>query len=226
VSHTRQEMLCPNCKGGNAPGARYCQWCRAPLERGRRRPRWLLLGLGLLALCLCGSTIYGLAATSLIGTAVSPRSSQPRSFLPTATRPPLVATAVSAAWSTDEQAYLDTLQEWSKRYSRALREFGTLNENPKLNDMNWKIDVSVQVVEIQTLNNEVNAYRAPARFNGIHRKMTSAAQHFDSAMGLYTKGLDTVDANALTQAAQELQTANTLVTSVSSDLRDLRPSQP
>lgn len=26
------EILCPNCRGGNAPGATHCRWCNAPLQ--------------------------------------------------------------------------------------------------------------------------------------------------------------------------------------------------
>lgn len=26
------EILCPNCRGGNAPGATQCRWCNAPLQ--------------------------------------------------------------------------------------------------------------------------------------------------------------------------------------------------
>ena len=32
------EILCPNCRGGNAPGATQCRWCNAPLQAQQPSP--------------------------------------------------------------------------------------------------------------------------------------------------------------------------------------------
>jgi hypothetical protein len=32
------EILCPNCRGGNQPGATQCRWCNAPLQAQQPLP--------------------------------------------------------------------------------------------------------------------------------------------------------------------------------------------
>ena len=65
------QIICPNCRGGNPPGAQTCIWCHRPLayatgqQQGqmqrpvrvvnRKRLLWQWVALGVVALLVCGA---------------------------------------------------------------------------------------------------------------------------------------------------------------------------
>jgi len=107
--------------------------------------------------------------------------------------------------TASEQTYTTAMVEHSGKLATALSELSDLISDPQIGNDEWTVDLTVQLVTIQTLYDEAMEMEPPNSMADIHYDYMQAMQHLDTAAGLLREGLDTLDVSLIDQAIAEIE---------------------
>ncbi|MEO8286537.1 MAG: hypothetical protein ABI670_08890 [Chloroflexota bacterium] len=146
-------------------------------------------------------------------------TSVPDSSIPIPSRVP---TSVRA-WTATEQAYIDKVAGWQKRYEGDFVKLSDLLANPNPLDNGWTSDLNNLLTDFDALNNEVLTYVAPIRFIESQGRLVEAARQSQTGSNLVSQGIQEFDLGKIEQGAREIENSAALVPQVVDDLQQLVP---
>ena len=98
------------------------------------------------------------------------------------------------------------LQLWRSIVAR-LGNLGDLMANPQFLDDEWILDVAIEITIIRLLYEEAQEIEPPNSMADIHYNYMQAMWHYNRSMDLIVEGIDTLNADLLSQATSEIETA-------------------
>jgi len=119
----------------------------------------------------------------------------------------ICAPTESPSLTASEQNYAATMAEHSSKVGEALGNLGDLMANPQFLDDEWILDVAIEITIIRLLYEEAQEIEPPNSMADIHYNYMQAMWHYNRSMDLIVEGIDTLNADLLSQATSEIETA-------------------
>ena len=113
-----------------------------------------------------------------------------------------------------ETNYINKMKEHIKKMQEQYTMLNYLLKEPKLNDFNWQVNVSVVIVEITNLTDEGRGIYAPERFEEARALYIEAMDSYDANIQLLQEGLDESDLNKLNESVKYLFNAQDTASNV------------
>lgn len=129
---------------------------------------------------------------------------------------PVVATTGN---NGSQQVYIASMKEHAAAMSKEFEKIKTLFSNPKVNDLNWKVDVSVTTSEITRLSELPSSFDVPENYREIHDKYLNAMDLYFISMDTLTQSLDNNDAQGIEESSYGMELALQYVNEVFSELQ-------
>lgn len=116
-------------------------------------------------------------------------------------------------------AYLEEIQPIANKSAEVLNGIAPLfDKNDQLTQEDILGKIKKARDEMQTLNNETDAIKAPAEYNDIHREFTGSMRLYLSAFNLLTEGMETGQEAKLQEASGLLVQGGNRMNKVSQDI--------
>ena len=96
-------------------------------------------------------------------------------------------------------------------FSKSMIRLGELNQEPQILDEDWRNEVIAQMVIIKLCHQQVSELTPPPELKAMHNQLLSGTTDIDKAMDVYAEGLDSLDAQKITQAVQLMQSGNSKI---------------
>ncbi|MDQ4078080.1 MAG: hypothetical protein M3220_17755 [Chloroflexota bacterium] len=120
---------------------------------------------------------------------------------PATTSTPTPQVEESAALRT----YIQSVLPKTEAMGQSLQAIGELFQNARLSDNAWRVDVAAQVTRIRQVHQELQAMTPPPEAESVHQQMLDATQDRNDATDYLVRGLDTLNADDLNEAARLMQ---------------------
>jgi hypothetical protein len=112
-------------------------------------------------------------------------------------------------YANEMTGYLKDLENNMYTFSDLMLEAG---DNPNLMfDDNWKIDVSVQLVELQSIIDNVNALEVPSGLEDVHNSVQLAMDEYQFVVTNLPIALDNVDIDLLNEVTSAVNNGATFL---------------
>ncbi|MGD6831791.1 hypothetical protein ACQCT5_06485 [Sutcliffiella halmapala] len=126
--------------------------------------------------------------------------------------------------STDEalleQAYIAQMKEHAGMMGDEIGRFGEYFENPRINDQNRMVDVTVTIVKISRLSKMPQSFEVPARYKETHAKYMTAMDLYYISMDMFPSALDNQDATEIEETTFSMELAQGYLDDVFTELAE------
>ena len=107
--------------------------------------------------------------------------------------------------TASEQNYATTIVDHNSKVGEAMSSLSYLMENPQIGYDEWTIDVATEVTIIRLLYEEAQEIEPPSSMADIHYNYMQAMWHYDRSMDFLVEGIDTLNADLMSQATSEIE---------------------
>jgi len=192
-------------------------WLAMMAPQWKRNPKFMAwLAMNGTSLSQMRWALAGLSVTSLIIAAIA--------LAPPAVTNQAAAPTATATADGSEALYLARMAEQIKNLRESMGRFVKLASEPRLDDVQWKIEIAGVFAGWRVTYQEAAKVGPPERFQALNAEYVETLRQLDEAGRDYAGGMDSRDVEELERANDELHSASEGINQLDEQFREIQAS--